>query len=323
MEQARANLISNEPQRLSLAPGLGWRIRLATLIVRVTGEDRVPFLHGMCSNDVKGMAPGSIVYALMLTDHAHIISDIHVWAQADALWLEIDRELWPTTQAHLEKFLVADDVEFEQCPQAAVMELLGDPASLAHATRLIDAPLPGHFTTRDGLMIGRIQRYGQDACCVIGPRDQLEALGAGLQSSWSMLGEADCERLRIEAGWARVGQDTNDRTLALEARLERAISFSKGCYLGQETVERATSRGGVKRRLMGLRIDAAASAPGGSIELAGRAVGQLTSVARSPRYGLIGLGIIQQAAWPPGTEVTIVSPQAKLAAHICELPFEQ
>jgi folate-binding protein YgfZ len=323
MEQTRVNPIVTDSERSRSAPEAGWRIRSTSLVVRVTGEDRVTFFHGICSNDIKGMAPGGIVYALILTDHAHIISDVHVWAQADALWLEIDRELWPATQAHLEKFLVADDVEFQERPEDAVMELLGDPAWLARAGWLSEAaPAPNQFTLRDGLMIGNSQRYGHDACCVIGPRDRLEALGTRLQPSGVALTEAECERLRIEAGWARVGQDTNERTLAMEAGLERAISFNKGCYLGQETVERATSRGGVKRRLMGLRIEAAACAPGHSIEVAGRAVGQLTSVALSPRHGLIGLGIVQQAVWAPGTEVTIVSPDGGLAARISELPFQ-
>lgn len=298
-------------------------MRPAALIIRVMGEDRVPFLHGMCSNDIKGLAPGAMVYALMLTDHAHIISDVHVWAQPEALWLEIDRQLWPATDAHLEKFLVADDVEFEECPEYAVMELLGDfaPATLSGWLAVAADLRPDRFVTHEGLMVGRGQRYGLQALAIIGPKDRLEALSAQLAPSLPALSDEDCERLRIEAGWVRVGQDTNERTLALEARLEAAISFSKGCYLGQETVERATSRGGVKRRLMGLRIEAAAAAPGGTIEADGRAVGQLTSVARSPRHGLIGLGIVQQAAWQPGTVVTIAATHGRLLARISELPF--
>src|SRR5215472_13815394 len=84
------------------------------LAVRMVGDDRASFLHGMCSNDIKNLKPGMLTYALVLTDHAHVIADLYVWADDDALYLDLDRTRWPATRRHLEKFLVADDVEMEE-----------------------------------------------------------------------------------------------------------------------------------------------------------------------------------------------------------------
>ena len=80
----------------------------------MSGDDRASFLHGMCSNDIKGLKPGDLVAALFLTERAHLIAEANVWATADALLLEMERALWPAVRAHLERFLVADDVELEE-----------------------------------------------------------------------------------------------------------------------------------------------------------------------------------------------------------------
>jgi folate-binding protein YgfZ len=122
---------------------------------------------------------------------------------------------------------------------------------------------------------------------------------------------------------ARVGVDATEKTIALEARLERGISYNKGCYVGQETVERATARGGVKKRLYGLRI-AAGRVPqaGAAAWLEGKEVGGLTSVAQSPRLGVVGLGIMHHSAWKPGATVTLKDGVGETLAEICDLPFE-
>jgi tRNA-modifying protein YgfZ len=114
------------------------------------------------------------------------------------------------------------------------------------------------------------------------------------------------ELVRIESGLAAVGIDTTEKTLALEARLERAMSFNKGCYIGQETVERATARGGIKKRLCSLKLEGEdVPPPNALVVLGGKEVGRLTSVIRSPRSGVIGLGILHHSAWESGTEVAV------------------
>jgi folate-binding protein YgfZ len=130
------------------------------------------------------------------------------------------------------------------------------------------------------------------------------------------------EAIRIEQGIARAGIDTGDRTLALEARLERAISLNKGCYIGQETLERATAHGALKKKLYGLRLAAGRIPPiGAPVKLAGREVGKITSAAESPARGGIALAILHHDAWTPGTAVSI-GEDGGLAAAVTDLPFK-
>src|SRR5579875_2372314 len=238
-----------------------WCVRSDRIVIRVTGDDRATFLQGMCSNDVMALVPGAIAYVLFLTEHAHVVSDAYIWAHEDALWLDIDRELWPRTREHLEKFLVADDVELDDAPQLEIVDVLGEDtaarlAQMANAA----APAPWHFVTAAAIRVANLPRLAVAAATLIGPRQEIDALLNRLADGVEIGLEA-LQVYRIEAGYAQVGRDTGDKTLALEARLERAISFNKGCYVGQETVERATSRGGVRKRLFGLRIEGPAPAP--------------------------------------------------------------
>jgi folate-binding protein YgfZ len=129
------------------------------------------------------------------------------------------------------------------------------------------------------------------------------------------------EVIRIENGVARVGVDTTDKTIALEARLNRAISFNKGCYLGQETIERATARGGLKKRMFGLKFnDMDFPTAGAVLTLDGKEVGRVTSAVRSPHFGAIGLAILHHNAWTPGTKLKVGEGGA---AIVSELPFAQ
>jgi tRNA-modifying protein YgfZ len=127
------------------------------------------------------------------------------------------------------------------------------------------------------------------------------------------------DMVRVEHGIARAGVDTSEKTIALEARLERAISFNKGCYLGQETIERATARGGLKKRMFGLKFNGAPAAErGASLSLDGKEVGVVTSAVHSPRFGAIGLAILHHSAWEQGTELKI---GADGVAIVNDLPF--
>ena len=98
----------------ALKNGAGVRLCSERTIIRMSGDDRASFLHGMCSNDIKGLKPGSLIAALFLTERAHLIAEAIVWATSDALLLEMERSQWPAVRAHLERFLVADDVEMEE-----------------------------------------------------------------------------------------------------------------------------------------------------------------------------------------------------------------
>lgn len=298
------------------------------IVVRVVGDDRVSFFHGMCSNDIKAAKPGAVVPALFLTEHAHVIADCFVWVGADSLMIDVDAELWRKAREHLEHLLVADDVEFEDMPEHSVVDIEGPRASDAIRAALgEDAALLAQwrFTAAGAIFAANLPRTGGPAFSMIGPRPELEsAVGQMLAAdeAFRRVGEAVLETLRIERGVARAGVDTGDKTIALEARMERAISFSKGCYVGQETIERATARGALKRRLFGLRLGSdRIAARGAAVRLAGKEVGRITSAATSPRTGAVALAILHNSAWTPGTAVEIDDPGGAIAARVEELPF--
>jgi folate-binding protein YgfZ len=184
---------------------------------------------------------------------------------------------------------------------------------------------PWQHLTREGFLIAKLPRYGWSAFTIIAERTAL--ISAAERMKWSHpaireLHAETLEMLRIASGLARVGTDTNERTLALEARLEPAISFNKGCYVGQETVERATAHGSLKRRLCGVRVTGNEMPnPGAVIKVAGKDVGYLSSVACLPDAGVIGLGILHHSAWAAGTPVSVVTDKGTRSAVIAELPF--
>jgi folate-binding protein YgfZ len=290
----------------------------ARTVVRVTGDDRVSFFHGMCSADIKAARPGSILPALFLTERAHLIADAFIWVTPEALLLDIDADAWMRTRAHLEKLLVADDVEFEEAG-LAVIDLEGPTAlDVVGATSLE----PWTFVENDGALVGRLPRYGGPAVSILVPRDTVESTVKAIfakNADVPRVNAAVLDTIRIEHGIARVGVDTTDKTIALEARLNRAISFNKGCYLGQETIERATARGGLKKRMFGLKFNSAdVPTPGTILTLDGKEVGRVTSAVRSPRLGAIGLAILHHSAWTPGTELRVGEGGAAIVA---ELPF--
>jgi tRNA-modifying protein YgfZ len=286
------------------------------IVVRVIGDDRASFFHGMCTADVKGARPGTILPALFLTEHAHVIADAFIWVSGDALLLDIDAEAWTRTRAHLEKLLVADDVEFEDAGDLAVLDVEG--SSALDATPLSE----WRFIEIGGSLFGNLPRYGGPAASVIAPRTTLDSIIATILASTPGARRIDApvlETIRIENGIAHVGVDTTDKTIALEARLNRAISFNKGCYLGQETIERATARGGLKKRMFGLKFNSVnVNVVGAILSLDGKEVGRVTSIVRSPRFGAIGLAILHHSAWTPGLELKVGEGGA---ATVSELPF--
>jgi folate-binding protein YgfZ len=264
---------------------------------------------------------------LFLTEHAHVIADGFVWATEDALLLDIDRDAWPRVRAHLERLLVADDVEVEELDELAVIDVEGPSAHDAIrgiAGKAADILEPWRHTSEEDFRIASLPRFGAPAFTILAASRKVADLIVHLCATDAMqIGAEALEVLRIEHGLARIGVDAGDKTIALEARLNPAISFNKGCYLGQETIERATARGALKKRLYGLRIDGPrAPAQGAPVMLDGKEVGRLTSVVISPRFGILGLSILHHSAWIEGAVVSVRDADGEVRATVSELPFE-
>jgi len=320
----------------ALRESAGVRLCSERIVVGMSGDDRVTFLHGMCSNDITALEARSLAPALFLTERAHVLADANVWATPEALLLETERSLWPAIRAHLERFLVADDVEFEDSgepvrygsviqidgPTAeyAVSSAFGQQSARSGAWRYLEA-------ADAGVLVAQVTRWGAPAYTLLAGADAAAELmnrivTVGRAGGVREIGDAAAEVVRVESGTARVGIDTNNKTIALEARMEPAISFNKGCYIGQETVERATARGAIKRRLMGLKIDCnRLPASGARVLLDGKEVGVLTSPVFSPRLGVLALAILHHSAWTAATRVLIQESAGDVSASVSDLPF--
>jgi folate-binding protein YgfZ len=310
----------------ALREGVGYRLLEERLIVRVTGDDRISFFHGMCSADVKGAHPGDILPALFLTEHAHVLGDFFIWFEDKALTIETEVTAWPREKEHLEKLLVADDVELEEFHPLSVLYVAGPRAADALSSVEISgahALKPWQCSKSVNAILGRLPRYGADAFSLLGDRVVLSEVAERVARAGAVaVGDASLDVIRVEHGIATVGIDTAEKTIALEARLERSISFNKGCYLGQETIERATARGGLKKKLYGLRF-ARPVVSGSELFLDGKEVGRVTSAVISPRLGAIGLAILHHSAWTPGAILIARDSSGEVEARVCELPFDK
>lgn len=304
-------------------------------LLEVRGSDRVRWLDGMLTADVKALAKrgeGAGCLALLLTHRGAIVADLHVGLLGDSLWLECSRSEIGRIRAALEKRIIADDVVLVDRSEAhAVLGLEGARAGelLARALGGAALPGPGDWAERtlsgSAVWIAAFGWSGEQAYQLRIAPEAVGALRAGLASAADALGiacvagdRALLELLRIEAGIPALGAELDEDVLPPEARLERAIAINKGCYVGQEIVARLRSRGQVNHLLVGLRLAAGPlPAVGTPLSVAGRTTGEITSVAASPSQGAIALAYVRREHAEPGTRVELPGGTASVAA----LPF--
>lgn len=302
--------------------------------LRFTGADRQTFLHNILSNDVVSLRPGGGCYATLLTQQSKVVSDGYVFCREDSLRLDLDRGRKDRAREHLEKFLIADDVEIDDTTEGdAVLGVFG-PRSAA-VLGAVGAAAPAaeleHVDTRVGdvvAWVARVDWTGDPGFELVVARSDAEPTWRSLLSAGDPLGlvpagMAALDVLRLEAGIPWPGVDFDESHLVLEAGLERGISFTKGCYLGQEVVERASSRGHVNRRLVGLRIEGEATPPAGSRLLQrGAECGRITSAVFSPQSrSPIALGYVRRDVQEPGNRLDVEFDGLTARAEVAPLPF--
>jgi folate-binding protein YgfZ len=288
--------------------------------ITLTGSDRRSYLQGLLTNDIAALTAGTGCYAALLTAQGRMIADMRVLELGDAVLLDVAPHVTDTVRAHLERFVFSEDVEVRDVTgERAEIGVYG-PGALPLVSRVTNAGLD-HLplfastpATFDGsrLVVVRSDEAGVDGYDVIVDRAAADALTAALTGAGAEPVNGDeAEAVRIEAGRPRFGQDMNEETIPLEAGIEdRAISRTKGCYVGQEVIIRVLDRGHgrVARRLVGLSLppDAPVPTPGAPIATGEREIGRVTSAVRSPALGRpIALGYVHRDFVAPGTEVTI------------------
>jgi folate-binding protein YgfZ len=303
--------------------------------VVVSGADRASYLQGLLTNDVVALKPGQGCYSAYLTAQGRMISDLHVYELGDVMLLTMAGDVKDAVLAKLDQFIFSEDVQLgdvtETFAQLAVVgpaaaQAVVDVVGTVSADALRALPEHGNLRTEwngGALIVARVNDTGEPGYDLFVDRAQVEALKAALAGAGVVDADAStAEAIRIEAGVPRFHRDMDETTIPLEANIEsRAISFTKGCYVGQEVVIRVLHRGHgrVARRLVGLVVDGAEAPPAGAAIRSGdREIGAVTSSARSPALERpIALGYVQRDFVEPGTKVTI----GDVSAEVTALPF--
>ncbi len=262
----------------------------APAVLRATGKDAKDYLHRVTTQAVNGLAPGASAYGAVLNAKGHLLADAHLLVEEDGVLLVMDPRAAAEARPHLEKFVIMDDVTFEDLsPSRRVVPVLGPDAAARLGAR-------GPRRIADG----RRGAPAQDLLLATGDADALRA--ALLAEGAAPLDADGLEALRVLGGFARWGADMDPTRLPMEAGLTRAaISFTKGCYTGQEVVLRATARGHLQRGLVQLALPPGAGA-GTPLAAGGQEVGAVTSAIDTPE-GRIGLGYLRRAHWKEGERV--------------------
>lgn len=253
--------------------------------LRAVGDDRQRLLHALTTNHIEGLTPGQGVYAFFLNAQGRVLADAIVACRAEDLLILTEPETREKVAQHIERYIIADDVTLEDVT-AATCELALEGPDADSRLVFMELPVPGAeygCTEADGITILRASATGQPGFRLIAPAERKDKLQAGLAEFAPQASADDLRTLRLEHGRPRYGEDISERYIAHETGQMQALHFEKGCYLGQEIVERVRSRGLVHRQLRALRIEGHAVPEPGEKLLAGeKEAGEITSAAWSP-----------------------------------------
>lgn len=283
----------------------------------VKGPDAAEYLQGQVTNDVESLEPGQGCYAALLDRKGRMQADMRLLRTDDEIFVGVEPETLPAVTRHLTMYSVGRDVAVEDSTGEVALVSVAGPAA-AELTGL--APLgrehDHHDVELDGVAIRAVKtNLGLD---LIVPADGADRLLAALERRGvALVDEAALEIVRVEAGRPRFGREMTNETIPQEAGInERAVSFTKGCYIGQETVARLHYKGKPNRHLRGLTLSAPGS-DGAPVSLGERELGRIGTAVLSPAHGPIALAILRREA-EPGAVVTVGE---GLEATVVDLPF--
>jgi folate-binding protein YgfZ len=278
----------------------------------LTGTQAKELLSGQVTNDVEALTPGGGCYAALLTNKGKMLADLRVLDTADELWLDTERAGLQALFDTLRRGAVGWQAQLhKRTLEQALLSLVGPHAGQAVGSELGPEHANRHAQLGGADVLLVATDLGVDVVCATGDADRVRAA-----LDVPTVPEAAAEVLRVESGRPRYGLDLDDSTIPQEAGLnDRAVSFTKGCYVGQETVARLHYRGKPNRRLRGLRLSAPVPT-GTPLVLGEREVGRVGSSLVSPRFGPIGLALVRREA-SVGDELVAGS----AVAVVSDLPF--
>ena len=299
--------------------------------VTVSGRDRQSFLQGMLTNDVKGLAPGQGGPAAFLDAHGKVLALLAVYVAPDRVLLELPPSLTEKTLQTLDHYLISEKAAFEAMDETfAILSLQGPGAralleALAGAT--LDLSPYGHAEVTLGgapaRVINRAEGPAPGYHCWV-PAETAAAVTEAFESAGAVAAApATLEVLRVAAGQPWYPQDVDDSVILPETRLESLVSYTKGCYIGQETVARVKHRGHVNRALGGLVVEGPRVPDAGArVTVEGKDVGRVTSAVRSIALGCpLALAYVRREHFEPGSRVSVVDGAGEQPARVAALPF--
>jgi folate-binding protein YgfZ len=287
--------------------------------IKLTGEDRARLLHAMTTNHIQQLTPGTGCYAFFLNDKGRILADANILCRPEHFLLDLEPEAHAKIYQHLDHFIIADDVTLEDVTDALATIAIEGPKASA-VLQAAGAPIPeADYSTVDwgSRVVARLNSSGSLGFFIFAPASEKPQIVAQIEAAGAVAADAEAfSVVRLEHGKARYGDDIGERFLAQEANQPQALHFSKGCYLGQEIVERVRSRGQIHRVLMPLVIETKAPPePGTKLQNGENNVAEITSAAYSPALGkVVALAYIRTEQARPRTEIQLGGIRAEVVA---------
>ena len=283
--------------------------------IRATGQDRARLLHAMTTQQVEQMKPGDGAYAFFLNAQGRILGDVNLFCFEDHFLLDTEPETRQKLLDHLDRYIIADDVTLEDLTEGMATIAVEGPKA-ASVLQKLGAPIPeASYATRvwGDRVIARVSSTGSEGFFVFlpaGGKPEFEAQLAGLPEASA----ADARLVRIEHGHPRYGEEITERYLVQETGQTHAVSFTKGCYLGQEIVERVRTRAQIHRVLRRLEIDALEPpAAGTKLTSGGAGAAEIASAAFSPALAkVVALAYVRVQFAEPGTELQLGDARARV-----------
>jgi len=316
---ASAPPVELDAQYRQLREEVGLLLREDRGLLVVSGPDAADYLQGQLTNDIEALEPGDAADAALLDRKGHMQAEIRVLRPGSEpdLLLDLEPAGLEAARRHLQMYKIGREVEVsDESEQHSLISLIGPRAVEIAGTAVLSE------SDCETTKIGGAQ------CVAVGSTEGIDLIlsaanaepvrEALLAAGAVEVSPAAAEIVRIEAGRPRFGAEMGTETMPAEAGIvERTVSFTKGCYIGQETVARLHYKGKPNRHLRGLRLSAAAQ-PGAVLQLGEKEVGRLGSAAVSPALGPIGLAILRREA-EPGAELSVGEDGVK--AVVVDLPF--
>lgn len=305
-------------------------------LIELSGTEVVTFLNGLVTNDVKALADGAWMTAVFPNVQGRLIAAVRILRDGDSFFVDTDANTHLRVLQNLQRFTLAGDFHVrDRAEETTLISVQG-----AGAARCVEAVLGGAAAHVERGRVIKLAEAGPQSLIIRATHTAEDGFDlfvstAEAQAIWEQLTNAGARRvgqealevLRVEAGLSRYGTDVDETTVVLEAGLDDAVSYTKGCYLGQEIIARIHWRGHVARRLAGVIVEdggATVAASGARVRSTeGRELARVTSSIFSPRLErTIALGLVKYDFLTPGTVVNVVEEGGEpRAAIIAELPF--